>query len=130
MTYAEKLKDPRWQKKRLKILERDEWTCQLCGDDKTTLNVHHKKYTGEPYEAKDDDLITFCERCHEVTTKIGDIDLICYYRITKYGFSYVSRKSGTLYFGDKVDGIHNINFIVGKEALIEFTKAMNYITNG
>ncbi len=30
MTYAEQLKDPRWQKRRLEILQRDEWRC-LCG---------------------------------------------------------------------------------------------------
>lgn len=29
MTYAEKLKDPRWQKKRLRILERDAFACHM-----------------------------------------------------------------------------------------------------
>ena len=32
MGYSEKLKDPRWQKKRLEILERDNFRCQYCGD--------------------------------------------------------------------------------------------------
>ena len=35
-TYKQKLKDPRWQKKRLKVLERDDWKCTRletdCGD--------------------------------------------------------------------------------------------------
>lgn len=30
MSYAEQLKDPRWQKKRLEILNRDEWKCTWC----------------------------------------------------------------------------------------------------
>lgn len=30
-SYAEKFKDPRWQKKRLKIMERDNWKCCECG---------------------------------------------------------------------------------------------------
>lgn len=32
MTYSQKLRDPRWQKKRLEILERDSFTCQHCHD--------------------------------------------------------------------------------------------------
>lgn len=65
-TYAEKLKHPKWQKKRLEIFSRDNFTCQLCDDTKTTLNVHHLKYTRLPWEAKDEDLITYCEYCHFV----------------------------------------------------------------
>lgn len=42
--YSEKLKDPRWQKKRLEILNRDEFACRFCGDNKSTLNVHHISY--------------------------------------------------------------------------------------
>lgn len=68
--YLLKLKDPRWQKKRLKILERDKWTCQICFDTKETLHVHHKKYSsGEPWESSDDDLVTLCASCHEVETE-------------------------------------------------------------
>lgn len=44
MGYSDKLKDPRWQKKRLEILTRDEWTCQICFDTESTLVVHHQKY--------------------------------------------------------------------------------------
>jgi len=31
MTYAEQLKSPKWQKKRLNIMERDQFRCQDCG---------------------------------------------------------------------------------------------------
>ncbi len=67
MTYKEKFKDPRWQKKRLKILERDDWTCQCCGDKESTLHVHHRYYkTGlDPWDYPDISLITLCEECHE-----------------------------------------------------------------
>lgn len=64
MTYAEKLKDPRWQKKRLEILQRDDFVCQYCGSEKVTLHVHHFIYNGNPWEASNDDLITVCEDCH------------------------------------------------------------------
>lgn len=65
-TYSEKLKDPRWQKKRLKILERDNFTCKLCGDNKTTLHIHHFKYINgnDPWEYDDKDLVTLCKNCH------------------------------------------------------------------
>lgn len=63
-TYAEKLKDPRWQKKRLEILSANDFKCQFCGDTETTLHVHHFVYSGEPWEAEDGDLTTICEDCH------------------------------------------------------------------
>lgn len=67
MTYSEKLKDPRWQKKRLKILNRDEWMCFWCGDDKNILHVHHETYIGDnPWDTPDDFLITLCDDCHSV----------------------------------------------------------------
>ena len=47
--YSEKLKDPRWQKVRLKVFECDEWTCQICFDQESQLKVHYKYYLqGKP----------------------------------------------------------------------------------
>lgn len=68
MTYAEKLKDPRWQKKRLEVLNRDEFTCRYCGDTKTTLHVHHLYYSkgAEPWDYDECELLTVCEDCHSV----------------------------------------------------------------
>lgn len=68
MTYSEKLKDPRWQKKRLEILQRDNWACTFCGDKNSTLHVHHQLYEKgkEPWDASEWVLITLCENCHEI----------------------------------------------------------------
>lgn len=78
MTYQEKLKDPRWQKMRLMILNRDNWSCQFCGDKETTLHVHHKKYNGEPWKAHNDDLITCCQDCHLIIEHCkAAIDIFC-----------------------------------------------------
>lgn len=63
--YQKKLLDPRWQKKRLEILERDNWCCQSCGDKEETLHVHHKKYNGDPWDIENKYLVTFCATCHE-----------------------------------------------------------------
>ena len=70
-TYWEKLQDPRWQRKRLEILQRDEFTCLKCGSTKDTLHVHHGYYerNTEPWEYPDDSLHTLCECCH---SQVGD----------------------------------------------------------
>ena len=67
MSYAEKLRDPRWQKKRLEILERDGWCCQQCHDIESTLMVHHMGYLGDndPWDHPNEALLTLCEECHE-----------------------------------------------------------------
>ena len=66
--YKEKFKDPRWQKKRLEIFERDNFTCQSCGDKNETLHVHHRYYEKgkEPWEYDNEVLITLCEGCHKI----------------------------------------------------------------
>lgn len=44
MDYKEQIKDPRWQKRRLEIFQKDEFTCKLCGNSQKTLHVHHIEY--------------------------------------------------------------------------------------
>lgn len=69
-TYQKKLLDPRWQKKRLKILERDDWTCQRCGDSTSFLHVHHLSYGKEPWDVSNDLLVTLCENCHYIVEQL------------------------------------------------------------
>jgi hypothetical protein len=66
-TYYEKLKDPRWQKKRLEVMEANDFCCEVCGDSESTLNVHHKEYfkNHEPWEYSAGQLVCICESCHE-----------------------------------------------------------------
>jgi hypothetical protein len=65
-TYFKKLRDPRWQKLRLEIMQRDDFTCQLCESKQKTLHVHHGYYesTCEPWEYNINSLTTLCESCH------------------------------------------------------------------
>jgi|WetSurMetagenome_2_1015567.scaffolds.fasta_scaffold975681_1 hypothetical protein len=78
MTYSEKLKDPRWQKKRLEIFQRDNWTCVSCSSKEKTLNVHHRKYIKgkEPWDYELDDLWTMCEECHKRLTEFEKQDAL------------------------------------------------------
>lgn len=67
MTYSQKLRDPRWQKKRLQILERDGWKCRACGDAENNLQVHHVVYRKiDPWDYPDECLQTLCCDCHEL----------------------------------------------------------------
>lgn len=69
MTYWEQLRSPQWQRRRLEIMQRDEFRCQYCRDGTSTLNVHHKHYVKGrlAWEYSDDELVTLCEPCHELS---------------------------------------------------------------
>jgi hypothetical protein len=86
MNYQEKLKDPRWQKKRLEIMQRDNFSCQLCGNRHFTLHIHHKSYKKgfQPWEYEASNLITLCEICHEITEYWKDLkaDILKVYMFT------------------------------------------------
>ena len=68
-SYSSKLRDARWQRKRLEVMERDKWTCRSCGasGEGVTLNVHHAYYESgkDPWDYPDDTLVTWCEDCHK-----------------------------------------------------------------
>jgi hypothetical protein len=65
--YSAKLKDPKWQRRRLEILGRDDFRCRLCQDTAATLAVHHLAYTAaQPWDEPESNLITVCEHCHEL----------------------------------------------------------------
>lgn len=78
MTYSDKLRDPRWQKKRLEILNRDAFTCVFCESTEKELHVHHRRYERgkDPWEYPDQALVTLCKDCHErvsgLKESIGD----------------------------------------------------------
>lgn len=65
-SYKDKLQDPKWQKKRLEILNRDNWKCQKCGDENKTLHVHHIEYKPcrEPWQYDNENFVTLCYDCH------------------------------------------------------------------
>jgi hypothetical protein len=70
MTYSQKLRDPRWQKVRLKVLDRDGWKCRdaRCKSPaETPLMVHHLRYVAgrDPWDYPLTNFKTLCEQCHE-----------------------------------------------------------------
>lgn len=128
MTYSEKLKDPRWQKKRLKILERDSFKCHYCNDEKTQLQVHHLKYNGEPWESNDKYLITLCAHCHsstEICNRTGiEIDTIV--KLSKNNFitCLVKNRHGVLVV--IFSGLEQLtSILIGNKTLDEINNLMN-----
>lgn len=66
MSYSDLLRDPRWQRMRLEVMEKAGFRCVECGDEKTTLNVHHTYYRKGrmPWEYDWETLRCLCEPCH------------------------------------------------------------------
>jgi hypothetical protein len=66
--YKERLRDPRWQRRRLELLEKAEWACEECGATERTLEVHHTWYRKNalPWEHSDSELRVLCDQCHGV----------------------------------------------------------------
>lgn len=128
--YLAKLRDPRWQKKRLEILNRDRFFCQMCGDEKNTLHVHHRYYkNSDPWDYPNDSLVALCESCHEFETENRGAfdDLI---KIIKMGFfsADAERLSGaflnlkTTYPSDVTAMV--IEYALSEKILPALTKAM------
>lgn len=67
MSYAEQLRHPEWQKKRLEVLQWADWTCLECGTKEITLHVHHRHYVKGrmAWEYEPGELTVLCEDCHE-----------------------------------------------------------------
>ncbi len=91
-SYSEQIKSPKWQKRRLEILNRDNFTCQICGSQDKTLHVHHTVYIPykEIWDYGDNQLITLCEDCHarehgELLEEVNDrIPFMRYFGLTNY----------------------------------------------
>lgn len=85
-------KDPRWQRKRLEVMERAQFACERCKTDAKTLNVHHGYYERgkKPWEYQSETLHCLCEDCHSFATQqmlclrwmlaqlpISEIQIVC-----------------------------------------------------
>lgn len=66
-SYRQKLRHPKWQKKRLQILQETDFRCGICDNDELELHVHHIYYEKgkDPWDYPDDALLAVCYECHE-----------------------------------------------------------------
>lgn len=102
MSYAEKLKDPRWQKRRLQILERDSFTCAECLSKEKELHVHHRCYHSgkDPWDYVDSELISLCKPCHE---KRGNLDDRIYSLLGTVPYPFLEEFAGFLDYFQKFE---------------------------
>lgn len=68
-TYSELLKDPRWQRKRLEVMQAANFACEKCECKTVTLHVHHTVYRRGlmPWEYQRSELCCLCKDCHAAT---------------------------------------------------------------
>lgn len=100
-TYWELLKDPRWQRMRLEVMQRANFQCESCGRGNVTLHVHHTYYEKghKPWEYDNAALRVLCEECHscieaniqEVRKLIGKLEDFEIAHIAAYIRAYVTR---------------------------------------
>lgn len=108
MTYSEKLKDPRWQKKRLEILQRFNFTCGFCDSKEKTLHIHHGYYKRGfmPWEYPDEAYHCLCFECHESRTSTEDE--------IKFYLSSLSSQELSMFMG-----IMYATLAIGVDAMVE-----------
>jgi len=78
--YAELLRHPEWQKKRLEVLDLHSFICDVCQEPNgNPLNVHHKMYLKgrSPWDYDNKYFKVLCDVCHkkehEILNKIQEI---------------------------------------------------------
>ncbi len=66
MSYYDDLKSPKWQKKRLEILDKHFFSCQECQTESKQLHVHHMWYESgkKAWDYPDQCYKVLCEDCH------------------------------------------------------------------
>ena len=67
MSYSDLLKHPEWQKKRLELMKARGWSCSICTDTSSNLQIHHLYYKRDslPWEYPDNAFQVVCSLCHE-----------------------------------------------------------------
>ena len=90
MNYADKLRDPRWQKRRLQVLEAANFRCEDCRRGDLPLEVHHCAYPAGkmPWQCPPELLMAVCESCHDSRQRLEnalreDMGKICRFMTQK-----------------------------------------------
>lgn len=125
MTYAEKLKNPLWQRKRLEILQRDGFSCCYCGDAKTELHIHHEYYDFklDPWEYDEPSLKSVCKYCHLILENIKqDASILQTHKILRLASDVYY-----IYFLIKATTDSGINALL--YAYDRATECMNHVIN-
>lgn len=92
MTYQEQISSPKWQRKRLEILNLSGFKCEKCNCEEKQLHVHHRFYLKgrKAWEYDNDVFQVLCHSCHENehkkedNNKKFDLESHIYSKLKKY----------------------------------------------
>lgn len=75
LTYAEQLAHPKWQRRRLEMLNAAGWACTTCGNEDKQLHVHHRVYIKgrQVWDYSDHELVVLCHVCHGTEHEAKDL---------------------------------------------------------
>lgn len=64
--YNRQMQEPRWQRRKPQIHDRDKWRCRFCFDNTIRLHVHHVEYApgADAWAYPNTELLSLCEDCH------------------------------------------------------------------
>ncbi len=110
LEYGKYLKSARWDNLRKFMYNRAGYRCQLCGEKKERLNVHHNSYDNIGNESEKD-LIVLCESCH------------CWHHIDE-GEKAVILAALQLNGKPEVDAMYTSDRIQRNERLVYYPKKM------
>lgn len=121
--YAKQWLDPRWQKRRLEIMQRDEFSCTECGAEDKTLNVHHVYYTrgADVWNYPDHALLTLCNDCHEAEHAMAESSERAFIDAFKQ-VGFMSSSLGSMAFT-----IDQLQANVGQEKTKKMLEMMDFI---
>ena len=102
LTYAEKLQDVRWKRRRDELLRQSNWTCCECGEPLESgpmdLQVHHVCYIAclDPWDYPDELLLVCCDWHHKERQAV---EQAIYVEIGKYlaGLSIQAMRAQPIY---------------------------------
>lgn len=137
MQYHEQLKHPLWQKKRLEVMEANNFKCQNCGGKDEQLNVHHPFYKRGAmiWQYVKEELMCLCHECHKNEhAKDEEIKSLCSRVTVSKDFligllrGYVEEHPQKLYNTREVQG-YLAGFKIGGSLGREFEKKLSEVGN-
>ncbi len=100
-TWLAQYRDPRWQRRRLEIFQRANFTCEYCQRTDLPLHVHHGIYRKghAQWEYEDFELHCLCEECHHGETARSQVlkEWIC--RMDRDQFTLLYEFAGWVLYG-------------------------------
>ena len=122
-TYSSRLRDPRWQRRRLEIFDLYGWKCSNCQTKTEQLHAHHMIYRKgkSQWEYEDTEIVCLCDGCHEDFTNMkASIDEVFVKFVEHFpSFKYAMQRllgymDGTLEKPRMSENSYNAGYLAGR----------------